>query len=43
MREATTAEGPEIVEHDMSICEPQGQAVALDYDLIFSCVDRLWP
>jgi hypothetical protein len=40
--EATTAADPKINVHDLSICEPAGLAAALDYDLIFSCVDRPW-
>lgn len=43
MKEAATARHPNIHAHEMSICEPEGLAVALDYDIIFSCVDRPWP
>lgn len=43
MVEAATAAKPRINCYDMSICEPDGQAIALDYDVIFSCVDRPWP
>ena len=40
---AATAESPRIEISDLSICEPEGLALALDHDLIFSCVDRPWP
>ena len=40
---AATAERPCIEVSDLSICEPEGLQLALDYDLIFSCVDRPWP
>lgn len=40
---AATAAEPDITAHDLSICSPDGLAVALDYDIIFSCVDRPWP
>lgn len=43
MREAATAHDPHVLEHDLSVCEPEGLAVALDYDIIISCVDRPWP
>jgi hypothetical protein len=42
MREAATALNPQITQHDLSICQPDGLQAALDYDLIFSCVDRPW-
>ena len=45
-REATaaaTANTPTIEISNLSVCEPEGQLLALDHDLIFSCVDRPWP
>jgi hypothetical protein len=43
LRAATTATTPEIETFDLSVCEPDGEQIALDYDIIFSCVDRPWP
>ena len=40
---AATAENPSIEVSDLSVCEPEGLRLALDHDLIFSCVDRPWP
>lgn len=40
---AATAEKPQIEVSNLSICEPDGLKLALDHDLIFSCVDRPWP
>lgn len=42
MRAAVTAATPVQTGYDLSICEPQGQRIALDHDVIFSCVDRPW-
>ncbi len=42
MKRAATAQRPDTRAYDMSICEPQGLATALDYDIIISCVDRPW-
>ena len=45
-REATTAATAEsfgISSSNWSICEMEGLRLALDHDLIFSCVDRNWP
>ena len=43
MRAAATATEPVLTGYDLSICEPGGLRVALDHDVIFSCVDRPWP
>ena len=40
---ATTAATCSFEVSDWSICEPEGLQLALDHDLIFSCVDRPWP
>lgn len=37
-----TASGLQLETSELSVCEPAGLAQALDYDLIFSCVDRPW-
>lgn len=42
-RQAATADNFTVAVHDLSITTPQGMAAALDYDVIFSCVDRPWP
>ncbi|GGJ36228.1 ThiF family adenylyltransferase [Paenarthrobacter histidinolovorans] len=43
MRSSATAESFEIRRHETSITDPVGVSAALDYDVIFSCVDRPWP
>ena len=41
--DAATAVKCSIEVSDRSICEADGLRLALDHDLIFSCVDRPWP
>ena len=43
LAEGSTAERPRHEFHELSICEPEGLSRLLDFDLIFSCVDRPWP
>ena len=42
MYAAATVDDPNFKYFDLSICEPEGLAAALDYDLIICCVDRPW-
>ncbi|RII94892.1 ThiF family adenylyltransferase [Clavibacter californiensis] len=42
MRSAATAKTFDVVEHEVSITDPVGVSAALDYDVIFSCVDGPW-
>lgn len=42
-RSAATAADFRVRSHHTSVCSPEGLALALDYDVIFSCVDRPWP
>ncbi len=39
----STAATPQHEIHELSICEPEGLERLLDFDIIFSCVDRPWP
>jgi hypothetical protein len=43
MKSAATATHIDIRRHEVSIADPEGVSIALDYDVIFSCVDRPWP
>ena len=40
---AATAAEPKMAALEESVCEPAGLREALDFDVIFSCVDRPWP
>lgn len=42
-RSSATAESFDVRRHELSITDPVGLQAALDYDVIFSCVDRPWP
>lgn len=43
MNTAATATRFEVRRHEVSVTDPAGVTIALDYDVIFSCVDRPWP
>jgi hypothetical protein len=43
LAETSTAARSKLRVWEHSICEPQGLDVALDFDVVVSCVDRPWP
>jgi molybdopterin-synthase adenylyltransferase len=43
LRQASTAAKPQHELFEASVCEPAGLEALLDFDVIFSCVDRPWP
>jgi molybdopterin/thiamine biosynthesis adenylyltransferase len=43
LSQAATAERPVHDLFETSVCEPAGLEALLDFDLLFSCVDRPWP
>jgi len=42
-RSAATAAAFEFGRHQLDVTSARGQSTALDFDVIFSCVDRPWP
>jgi hypothetical protein len=43
LRHAATAEKPIHELFEESVCEPAGMEAVLNFDVVFSCVDRPWP
>ncbi|MGE0600637.1 MAG: ThiF family adenylyltransferase [Dehalococcoidia bacterium] len=43
LAEASTAWRPRHEVYEVSVCEPEAMARLLDFDVVFSCVDRPWP
>lgn len=43
LAEGSTAVDPDHQVYELSVCEPEGFERILDFDLVFSCVDRPWP
>lgn len=43
LAEASTAAEPQHEFYNLSVCESAGLEHLLDFDLVFSCVDRPWP
>lgn len=42
IHENATAANPKVDAWEYSICEPEGLSAALDFDIVFCCVDRPW-